>query len=112
MKTVFAFATLVCLSAGSAFAADNQVADQTLAKMGLGEMKVMSDAQGMNVRGMALVSVSGYSAAHNHNGEAYNTYSASGFKYANGGSVSYVGTLQHFGSNFTISGGKAWASAR
>jgi hypothetical protein len=112
MKTVLAFATLVCLSAGSAFAADNQVADQTLAKMGLGNMKVMSDEQGMQVRGMALVSVSGYSAAHNRNGEAYNQYSASGFSYAKGGSISFVGTLQHRGSNLTVSGGGAFAAAR
>ena len=109
MKTVFAFASLVALSAGSAFAADGQVADQTLNKMGLGGMKVMSDEQGMQVRGMALVSVSGYSAAHNHNAETYNQYSASGFRHADGSSYSIVFSLdgRHLSAAGAFGGAKA-----
>jgi len=112
MKTLLACASLVLLSAGSAFAGDGQVADSTLAKMGLSNMQVMTDAQGMDVRGMALVAVNGYSAAHNHNGESYNQYSASGFKYAKGGSISYVGSISNRGFKVNFAGGSAFARAR
>ena len=111
MKTVFAFATLVALSAGSAFAAEGQIADQTLSKMGLGGMKVMSDEQGMQVRGMAMVSVSGYSTAWNKNAETFNQYSASGHEKAKGSSYSIV--FSKSGRHLTAAGafGGAKASA-
>lgn len=112
MKTLLALTSLVLISAGSAVAGEGQVADQTLAKMGLGGMQVMTDADGMNVRGMAFVKVSGWSAAHNRNAETYNDYVAVGHKNAQGSSYSIVGSVSNRG--FKVSGaiGGAKASAQ
>jgi hypothetical protein len=112
MKTLLALTSLVLITAGSAVAGEGQVADQTLAKMGLGGMQVMTDADGMNVRGMAFVKVTGWSAAHNRNAETYNDYVAVGHKSANGSSYSKVYKISNHG--FKVSGavGGAQANAR
>jgi hypothetical protein len=109
MKTLLALTSLVLISAGSAVAGEGQVADQTLAKMGLGGMKVMTDAQGTEVRGMAFVKTTGWSAAHNRNAETYNEYTAVGHKVAKGSSYSVVGTVSNRG--FKVSGAIGGASA-
>ncbi len=59
MKTaIAAFAVLLVVGATPAFAEDGQVADSTLAAIGLGDMQVVSDAEGMNVRGMSSSAMS------------------------------------------------------
>lgn len=53
MRSLLVALTLVALvfSAGTLLAADNQVSNQTLAKMGLAGMERLSDAQGEQIRG-------------------------------------------------------------
>jgi hypothetical protein len=46
-------AVIVVLCAAPALAGDGQVSSNQLAKLGLGGMKVMTDTQGMQVRGMS-----------------------------------------------------------
>ena len=55
---VILVAALVALSAAPAVADDGQVPQSTLRAMGLGRMQVVSDAQGMQVRGRQSASVS------------------------------------------------------
>jgi hypothetical protein len=52
MKFVLPILAVVALFAGQAMAADGNVSNDQLAKMGLSNMQVMSDAQGTAIRGM------------------------------------------------------------
>jgi hypothetical protein len=54
MKTCLWIATFVVLSAAPAFAEKGTVSDQGLAKFGLHGMKVMSDADGLAIRGKSV----------------------------------------------------------
>jgi hypothetical protein len=54
MKLLIAFASVLCLSAASAIAGDGRLSDQALAKIGLGGMHVMSDVQGLEIRGFGV----------------------------------------------------------
>jgi len=54
MKLLIAFATVLCLSAVSAVAGDGRLSDQSLTKIGLGGMQVMSDTQGLEIRGLGV----------------------------------------------------------
>jgi hypothetical protein len=76
-------ACAVMLLAGTACAS---VPDATLASFGLGGMQQMSDAQGLNVRGMGFASVGGVSVATAPGAFAANDYSA----VSNTGSGNYV----------------------
>ncbi len=59
MKNAIAgIALLLVVGATPVFAEDGQVADSTLAAIGLGDMQVVSDAEGMNVRGMSSSAMS------------------------------------------------------
>jgi len=51
MKTLVAMALGLLLSAAPMFAADADVPHESLAKMGLGGMQKISDAQGTKIRG-------------------------------------------------------------
>jgi len=66
MKNVVALAVLMVLVAAPALAGDGNVPQATLSALGLGGMQVVSDAQGMQVRGMSsnaqATSVSFFSA--------------------------------------------------
>ncbi len=93
MKVLLAFASVVLFSAASAFAADGQVSQNSLAKMGLSGMKAMSDVDGMQLRGLSIAVVSGYSSAHVNDGEgngasSYNSYFAAGHHSASGANLS------------------------
>lgn len=46
-------ATAVMLMGGAAMAGDGQVSQSTLSQLGLGELQVMTEAEGMEVRGMS-----------------------------------------------------------
>ena len=52
MRNVLALVVLLTLVAAPAFAADGNVPAATLASLGLGDMQTVSDADGMQVRGM------------------------------------------------------------
>jgi hypothetical protein len=51
MKLVLSFASVLILSVAPAFAGDGALPQHSLAKMGLGGMKALSDRDGMAIRG-------------------------------------------------------------
>lgn len=53
MRTALTLAAALMLLAAPALAGDNHVPQSTLAAVGLGEMQVLDDAQGHEVRGMS-----------------------------------------------------------
>jgi hypothetical protein len=124
MKSLYAVAAIVALSAVPTFAGEGHVTTNSLAKMGLAGMKSMDDAQGMNIRGLSIAVVSGGSIAgiHGNGGAAasVNTYFASGKKSAEGSNLSYAvdGTITTHGNhvttvtNFVAAGGASQASAK
>ena len=58
MKRLWALAAAFAALSGTAFANDGQISRRDLAKMGLSEMKTLSDAQGMQVRGTFVIATS------------------------------------------------------
>ncbi|MDA7979071.1 MAG: hypothetical protein MPJ50_09930 [Pirellulales bacterium] len=56
-KVLFVAAALVAFVATPAMANDGQVSSSTLKALGLSNMQVASDAEGMEVRGMASIAV-------------------------------------------------------
>jgi hypothetical protein len=76
MKYVLPILAIVALFAGQAVAADGNVSSDILAKMGLSNMQVMSDAQGTSVRGMGFSAVAGSSTARLFGSSATNSYVA------------------------------------
>src|SRR5580698_3400883 len=106
MKSLFALASVLAFAAAPALAADGQVSDQALAKMGLGSMKSVSDAQGMHIRGLSIAVVGGYSSAYtntrNSGASTTNFYFAAGNHSATGATASAAGQLT--ASNYHISG--------
>lgn len=65
MKMFFAFGALVAFATASAAAADGRISDHSLARMGLSSMKIMSDVDGMTIRGEGSFGyISGGSGAH------------------------------------------------
>ncbi len=52
-SSVFCLAALAVLAAAPAFAGEGNVSSSTLSALGLGGMEVMSDTDGMKVRGMS-----------------------------------------------------------
>ena len=124
MKSLFALAAIVALSAAPAFAGDGQVSAKSLANMGLSGMKAMDDAQGMTVRGLSIAVVSGKSTAtiHGDGGSATstNSYFAAGHKSADGTNVSFAAdaNIKVYGShvvvnaNIVAAGGASTASAK
>jgi hypothetical protein len=89
---IFAFASILAFSALPAFAGEGQVSHQSLNNMGLAGLHVMTDAQGMNVRGMSIAVVSGGSGAKLIGASAGSNFYAkgdgSGTHYADGSSAS------------------------
>ena len=124
MKSLYAIAAIVALSAAPAFAGEGHVTTNSLAKMGLAGMKAMDDAQGMQVRGLSVAVVAGGSIAtiHGEGGSAssFNTYFAAGHKSAEGSNIGGAadGTVKTYGNhvmtttNFVAAGGASQASAK
>jgi hypothetical protein len=54
MKTLLTVAAIVCLSALPAYSADGQVSKSTLALLGLSGLTTLSDAQGLEIRGLGV----------------------------------------------------------
>jgi hypothetical protein len=53
MKLLFSIASVLALAAAPAFAGEGHVSSKSLQNCGLSGMKVMSDADGMSIRGTA-----------------------------------------------------------
>ena len=54
MKLFIAFAAILCLTVATAQAGDGQLTGRSLAAVGLGRMKAMSDDQGLDIRGLGI----------------------------------------------------------
>jgi hypothetical protein len=54
MRRFISVACVLCLMAAPALAGDGQVSSKSLSRMGLGGMKVVSDREGMEVRGTSI----------------------------------------------------------
>ncbi|HUE13678.1 MAG TPA: hypothetical protein VMR25_05905 [Planctomycetaceae bacterium] len=69
MKLLIGLAAIVGLSAVSAMAGEGRLSNQSLAKIGLVGMKVMSDSQGLEIRGLGVTDGSGYKKDDHHKRE-------------------------------------------
>jgi hypothetical protein len=72
MKILVALVTVISLSAVSlsaapALAGDSQISKHSLARMGLQGMTTMSDADGMSIRGQAILVAFDHTFISNHN---------------------------------------------
>jgi hypothetical protein len=115
MKSLFALAAVVALSAAPALAAEGHVTNPSLAKMGLSGMKAITDVQGMSIRGLSIAVVSGDSnvnLGHGNSadsqffaaGSGKGTHSAAGFS----ASTAAVDYDAHHGSfSLTVTTGTA-----
>jgi hypothetical protein len=108
MKILVALVTVVGLSAAPALAGDCQIPNHSLARMGLHGMTTMSDADGMSIRGQAVVVVAAHSFISNHN-QVDVLASASGVTF---GFIS-VGVTSSFTTSkgFLVTGSMTTASA-
>jgi hypothetical protein len=85
------------LFASHVWAANGRPSNETLNEMGVGNLQVMSDAEGLNVRGMGWTGSSAGGAsfaavsAYGGNAASFNYYSASGKHKAAGQNNSYAG---------------------
>jgi hypothetical protein len=123
MKSLYALAAIVALSAAPAIAGEGQVSAKSLNNMGLAGLKTMNDAQGMTVRGLSIAVVSGQSMAEiaGEGGDAasQNSYFAKGHHSANGanlsaaasGDVTIKGDYVKVNFGFVAAGGFSTASA-
>ncbi len=108
MKILLGLASVVAFSVVPALAGEGRVLDHSLAKMGLSGMKAMSDAQGMQFRGLSA-EVGGFSSATisgvGGSASSVNYYYASGSKSASGENLSVAGdvttTITTHGSHVT-----------
>jgi hypothetical protein len=114
MKILLAVATVLALTAAPAFAGEGQVSHKSLAKMGLSSMQTLSDNDGMQIRGLSIAVVGGWSTAGalTFNGYATTTnfYFAAGSHSASGSNASIAGSGGLFGS-VVGAGGFSTASA-
>ncbi len=121
-KVIAAMAVALTLTAGQAFAGDGQVSRSGLEAFGLSGLQVVSDADGMAVRGQASFAfVAGGSYSFLPGTGSANEYAAGaahryGPSQAEGGSTSQSAlSIQFNGNILTInngSAGGAYASAR
>jgi hypothetical protein len=119
-------ALVVALSVNAAFAGDGHVSKGTLSKMGFGGMRVMSDAQGMQTRGMGATAVAGVGNAVVNvipgfqivvatGVDQYSASSNTDFAFSSGGRLSFsrAETSLFGGAHITAStGGSAMAFAK
>jgi hypothetical protein len=87
---------VAALSASQALAANGVPSDTTLAAMGLSGLRVMSDSEGLAVRGLGWSGSSAYGqsfavvATHGAAAGSTNGYNASGKKVAGGANLSFA----------------------
>ena len=108
MKSLFAFASIVALSAAPALAADGQISSRSLAAMGLHGMATMSDADGMHVRG-ASATVGGFSLSSVPGAAASSAYYGSGPNSASGYTVSVAANSVGYYGTFVLAAGASRA---
>jgi hypothetical protein len=126
MRHLLCLICVIGLSAAPALAGDGHVSHHSLAKMGLSGMRVMSDGQGMQIRGtsVAVATGSSFATISGLGGSAHstNSYSAAGANVAFGNNLSYATdttTTTHVGvtitstttTNFIAAGGSSSAFA-
>jgi hypothetical protein len=104
MRHLICLACIIGFSAAPALAGDRQVSTGSLAKMGLGGMKVASDHEGLQVRGLSIA------IATSH------THVTGGFDILSINSPVSIGSHFAFSAKVTIgsgglAGGFAFASA-
>jgi hypothetical protein len=96
MKILLGVASVVAFSMVPALAGEGRVSHQSLANMGLAGMTTMSDAQGMQLRGLSAQAGGWSSATLNGVGgtaSSTNFYYASGKKEASGANLSVAGDV-------------------
>jgi hypothetical protein len=105
MKTLLAIASACFLvSAATAFAADGRIPTHSLNNMGLAGMRLMSDDEGLSVRGTGST-VGGFSVANVAGASGYSTFYGSGGKSASG----YSATIAVNNFSFAVGAGAARA---
>ena len=104
MKSLIALVCVVSLSAAAAVAGDGRISDNSLAKIGLSAMKPMTDAHGLQIRGMSA-QAGGFSIATVGGATAVNAYYGNGGESARGGDVSVAVSNFHV----VIAGGRSGA---
>jgi hypothetical protein len=80
--TITTIALLAALASGTAFAAEGNVSRSTLADMGLGDIAVMSDADGQTIRGHGFAYAASTAASALPGTYTANTAIALGFNHA------------------------------
>jgi hypothetical protein len=118
---ILAAVALVAVMAGSAAAADH-VAKSTLSNMGFGSASIMSDADGLAVRGKGTYAYAwGQSSAsyYNRNGgnTSYNGYDVGathkyGSSTAVGANASVAGSASNYGFKVNFAGGGSFGYAK
>jgi len=106
--TMIAVALSLTVAIGSAVGNDGQVSNDVMAKMGLGNAQVMTDAEGMQVRGKwAVVSGTSFASAWTTNGysESTNSYAAGTDKFNKTGAA---GSSSSFAKSSTTTVKKAF----
>lgn len=99
------------LGVSPACAAGGLPSDSTLAAMGLSDLRVMSDSEGLTVRGLGYngASAAGKSFAvvssHGATAGSTNSYNAKGNKFAAGANGSYAGVEVETGGGHNNGGG-------
>jgi hypothetical protein len=78
---IFALASIMAFAALPAFAGEGQISTRSLNNMGLSGLHFMTDAQGMNVRGLSIAVVSGGSGAALIGSHAGSSFYAAGSGY-------------------------------
>jgi hypothetical protein len=127
MRHLLSLVCVIGLSVAPALAGDGHVTRQSLSKMGLSGMQVMTDDQGMQIRGTSIAVAAGGSIATIHgvggSASSTNTYYAAGSHSASGSNVSFAadGTTTSVTShghtttvttvNFVAAGGASSAKA-
>ncbi len=110
-KMIAAFAVVLTISASSAFAADGNVSN--LDDFGLSNMTVVSDADGMEVRGMASYAfVGGWSSSDFFGvNDGYQEHGAGINKPGSQPSTATGGTISVSGGAFSVGGFSGWGFA-
>ena len=105
-------AVAVALSCSQSFAADGNVSNSSLAKMGLSNVKVMSDAEGMQVRGKLAIAwgrASASASGPNASAAVQPGYLAIFPSFA-GGATGATASQTNFIFGFPVSGSSATAA--
>jgi hypothetical protein len=111
---IFALASILAFAALPAFAGEGQISTHSLNNMGLSGLHLMTDAQGMHVRGLSIATVSGGTGAHvigaGGGSSFYASGSGSGTHSASGDSASSASDSLNFTTITSGKGGPSYSS--